>query len=217
MATSPKSFLKKTELISMNAVSLPGTFARTSWATRLWAGGPLVWFPDWHECQSGERTPPERGILLQRTLALKILLAPPHVSYRIGFCSTWTRPGQWRNLLQSFLFEARADLAAPPVCPLVPPQFVHSWTPSFSTVFLSFSQRICFPLLSVLFSAVCMSSHMQNWPYSIRLAMIKGPCPHIFKSSTKLLDVKRTTLQEMWRGRRMRGREVLLYSYGGGQ
>ena len=62
-----------------------------------------------------------------------------------------------------------------------------------------------------------MSSHMQNWPYSIRLAVIKGPCPHIFKSSTKLLDVKRTTLQEMWREGRMRGREVLLYSYGGGQ
>ena len=100
------------------------------------AGGTVVWFPDWHECQSGERTPPERGILLQRTLALKILLAPPHVSYRIGFCSTWTRPGQWRNLLQSFLFEARADLAAPPVCPLAHLQFVH-W---ISSILLT---RIC--------------------------------------------------------------------------
>ena len=42
-------------------------------------------------------------------------------------------------------------------------------------------------------------------------------CPHILKSSTELLDVKKTMLQEMWRGRRMRGKEVLLYNYGGEQ
>ena len=111
-----------------------------------------------------------------------MLLAPPHVSYIIGFCSIWTRPGQWRNLLQSFLVEARAYLAAPPVCPLARPQFVHSWTTSFSSVFLSFSQQICLPLLSVLLSAICMSSHMQNWPYSIRLAVTKGPCALIFSN-----------------------------------
>ena len=43
----------------------------------------------------------------------------------------------------------------------------------------------------------------------MQLAVIKG----FDKSSTKLLDVKRTMLQEIWRGRRMRGREVLLNNY----
>ena len=37
----------------------------------------LVWFPDWHECQSGERTPWERGIWLRSLLALKMLIEPP--------------------------------------------------------------------------------------------------------------------------------------------
>ena len=112
--------------------------------------GGVVWFPDWHECQSGERTPWERGILLQRLLALKMLPVPPHISYIIGFCGTWTRPGHCQNLGKSLLVAARADLGAPPVCPLVRPQFVHSPLPSFSTDFPISVLHISFPLLSSL-------------------------------------------------------------------
>ena len=78
----------------------------------------LVRFPDWHECQSGERTPPERGILLQRLLAVKKWLEPPHMTHIVGFCSMWTMPGSCQNLGKSIQVVARADLAPPPVCPL---------------------------------------------------------------------------------------------------
>ena len=46
--------------------------------------------------------------------------------------------GHCPNFGKSLLVAARVDLGAPPVCPLVPPQFVHSPLPSFSTGFLSF-------------------------------------------------------------------------------
>ena len=79
---------------------------------------PLVRFPDCHECQSGERTPPERGILLRRLLAVKKWLEPPHMTHIVGFCSMWRMPGSCQNLEKSIQVAARADLAPPPVCPL---------------------------------------------------------------------------------------------------
>ena len=36
----------------------------------------------------GERTPPERIIFLQRLLALKMWLVPPHMSHIFGFSGT---------------------------------------------------------------------------------------------------------------------------------
>ena len=62
-----------------------------------------------------------------------MLLAPPHVSYIIGFCTMWRRPGHRKNLWQSFMVVARADLVAPPVCPLAPHQFVQKDFCQFST------------------------------------------------------------------------------------
>ena len=82
------------------------------------ASVPLVRFPDCHECQSGERTPPERGILLRRLLAVKKWLEPPHMTHIVGFCSMWRMPGSCQNLEKSIQVAARADLAPPPVCPL---------------------------------------------------------------------------------------------------
>ena len=113
-------------------------------------GFALVRFPDWHECQSGERTPPERVILLQRLLAVKKWLEPPHMTHIVGFCSMWTMPGSCQNLGKSIQVVARADLAPPPVCPLSPHQFVHFW--------LSISQKFCCCIsqyfISYLFSTV---------------------------------------------------------------
>ena len=60
------------------------------------------------------------------------------MAYIIGFCYTWTMLGHCPNFGKSLLVAARADLGAPPVCPLVPPQFVHSPLPSFSSGFLCF-------------------------------------------------------------------------------
>ena len=51
---------------------------------------------------------------------------------------------------KSLLVAARADLGAPPVCPLMRPQFVHSPLPSFSTDFPISVLHISFPLLSSL-------------------------------------------------------------------
>ena len=45
-------------------------------------------------------------------------LVPPNLAHIFGFCSTWRRPGHCQNLGKSFQVVARANLAAPPVCPL---------------------------------------------------------------------------------------------------
>ena len=54
-----------------------------------------------------------------------MLIIPPHISYIIGFCSMWTRPGHCQNLGKSLLVAARADLGAHPICPLMHTLFVH--------------------------------------------------------------------------------------------
>ena len=54
-----------------------------------------------------------------------MLIVPPHISYIIGFCSMWTRPGHCQNLGKSLLVAARADLGAHPICPLMHTLFVH--------------------------------------------------------------------------------------------
>ena len=110
----------------------------------------LVRFPNSLGCELGERTPWERGILLQRILALKMLIIPPHISYIIGFCNMWARPGHCQNLGKSLLVAARADLGAHPICPLMHTLFVHSPFPSFSTDFPISVLHISFPLLSSL-------------------------------------------------------------------
>ena len=76
--------------------------------------------------RSGERTPWERLFFLPGPLAPKMLLLPPHTTYIIGFLCTWLGPGHRRNFWNSILAGATADLDAPPVCPLVRLQFVHS-------------------------------------------------------------------------------------------
>ena len=85
-------------------------------------------------------------------------LAPPHVSYIIGFCTTWGSPRHPHHLRKSFQVVTRADLAAPPVCPLLPLQFVHSHLPSFSTGFLSDSYSDFFyTALGLIFSVLLHS------------------------------------------------------------
>ena len=100
----------------------------------------LVRFPNWHECQLGERMPWERGILLRRFLALKKWLAPPHVSYIIGFCTTWGSPRHPHHLRKSFQVVARADLAAPPVCPLFQNTIFQLDFSQFAVIFAARSQ-----------------------------------------------------------------------------
>ena len=107
----------------------------------------LVRFSNWLESQLEERTPSERVILLQGLLALKMWLVPPHMAHIFGFCGTWRRPGHLKNLGKSFQIVARANLAAPPVCPLLRRQFVHFCLSISATVFLNISFWICFPLV----------------------------------------------------------------------
>ena len=131
----------------------------------------VVWFPDWHECQSGERTLPERVILLQRLLAVKKWLEPPHMTHIVGFCSMWTMPGSCQNLEKSIQVVARADLAPPPVYPLPHPQFVHFWLSISAVVFLNISFRICFLLSWTLISVFWLSSSVQNNSSQVWLAV----------------------------------------------
>ena len=95
----------------------------------------------------GERTPSERVILLQRLLALKMWLVPPHMAHIFGFCGTWRGPGRCQNFGKSFQIVTRANLAAPPVCPLLRRQFVHFCLSISATVFLNILFWICFPLV----------------------------------------------------------------------
>ena len=72
------------------------------------------------------------------------------MAHIFGFCGTWRRPGHCKNLGKSFQIEARANLAAPPVCPLFPITF-------FSTGFFPICYHICgqgsFYICPILFSA----------------------------------------------------------------
>ena len=74
-------------------------------------------------------------------------LVPPHMAHIFGFCGMWGRPGHCQNLAKSFQAIARANLAAPPVCPLLRRQFVHFCLCISATVFLNISFWICFPLV----------------------------------------------------------------------
>ena len=114
-----------------------------------------------------------------------MLLAPPHVSYIIGFCTMWRRPGHRKNLWQSFLVVARAELVAPPVCPLAPPQFVHSPLPYFSTGFLSF--RISY-FFSTALGLICKVGCIQcDWLWWKGSALMPFKIRNVFG------------LWEMWR------------------
>ena len=93
----------------------------------------LVRFPDPLRKWVGRTNPPRAGNLTSEASSTKMLLAPPNVSYIIGFCTMWRRPGHRKNLWQSFMVVARADLVAPPVCPLAPHQFVQKDFCQFST------------------------------------------------------------------------------------
>ena len=105
----------------------------------------LVRFSNWHECQLEERTPPERVISLHRLLALKMWPVPPHMAHIIGFCNMSRVPGHCQNLGKSIQVVARADLAPPPVCPLLRPQSVHILLCISKVVFVNISICICFP------------------------------------------------------------------------
>ena len=74
-------------------------------------------------------------------------LVPPHMAHIFGFCGTWRGPGRCQNFGKSFQIVARANLAAPPVCPLLRRQFVHFCLSISATVFLNISFWICFPLV----------------------------------------------------------------------
>ena len=89
----------------------------------------------------GERTPSERVILLQKLLALKMWLVPPHMAHIFGFCGTWRGPGRCQNFGKSFQIVARANLAAPPVCPLFQITF---FLQDFSRFAIVFAARGCF-------------------------------------------------------------------------
>ena len=129
----------------------------------------------------GRTNPPRAGNLTSEASSTKMLLAPPNVSYIIVFCTMWRRPGHRKNLWQSFMVVARADLVAPPVCPLAPHQFVHSPLPYFSTGFLSFRISYFFSTaLGLIFRVVHDIQHVQSWLYSMWLAVMKGQCSHTF-------------------------------------
>ena len=101
----------------------------------------VVRFSNWLESQLEERTPSERVILLQRLLALKMWLVPPHMAHIFGFCGTWRGPGRCQNFGKSFQIVARANLAAPPVCPLFQITF---FLQDFSRFAIVFAARGCF-------------------------------------------------------------------------
>ena len=91
----------------------------------IWQFGPisthlthmdLVRFSNWLESQLEERTPSERIIFLQRLLALKMWLVPPHMSHIFGFSGMQGRMLACQNLRKSIQKRARADLVPPPVC-----------------------------------------------------------------------------------------------------
>ena len=85
----------------------------------------------------GERTPPERIIFLQRLLALKMWLVPPHMSHIFGFSGMQGRMLACQNLRKSIQKRARADLVPPPVCQFTHLQFVSSRYCNFQLGFLT--------------------------------------------------------------------------------
>ena len=85
----------------------------------------------------GERTPPERIIFLQRLLALKMWLVPPHMSHIFGFSGMQGRMLACQILRKSIQKSARADLVPPPVCQFTHHQFVSSRYYIFQLGFLT--------------------------------------------------------------------------------
>ena len=105
--------------------------------------------------------PWERGILLRRLLALKKWLAPPHVSYIIGFCTTWPSPRHPHHLRKSFQVDARADLAAPPVCPLFQNTIFQL---DFSQFAVIFAARSCFIFFTQFSNWISPNLQSHFWP-----------------------------------------------------
>ena len=68
-------------------------------------------------------------------------LVPPHMAHIFGFCGTWRGPGRCQNFGKSFQIVARANLAAPPVCPLFQITF---FLQDFSRFAIVFAARGCF-------------------------------------------------------------------------
>ena len=67
------------------------------------------------------------------------------MAHIFGFCGTWRRPGHLKNLGKSFQIVARANLAAPPVCPLFQITFFQLDFSRFAVIFAARGRLIFVP------------------------------------------------------------------------